>query len=405
LRFSTIFKNEPLKSYYDPTKTATAYINGQKLSITVTTSNGNATVKMDPAEIERYAASVTGSEAYLTIDLSELSVTSATLSTEIFKKLAELAADPSNSLAGVTIKFADCSVTFDAVALKAIIEQATGADIKLSVKVNPDLSVSQRRTVGGLNNALVIDVELTSNGKAITDFKGGSVILEVPFKWSGNVVVRGAFLTDDGKLEPVYRELRNGAVRLVVNHFSKYVVYTEEPLPFTDVDVNAYYYDAVKWAVEKGVTTGTSATTFSPDADCTRAQIVTFLWRAMGSPEPTAAENPFVDVKPEDYFYKAVLWAVEKGITNGTSATTFSPNDSCTRAQTVTFLWRAEGSPEPKQAVNPFADVPADAYYTKAVLWAVEKGVTTGTSATTFSPENTCTRAHVVTFLWRDMGK
>ena len=168
---------------------------------------------------------------------------------------------------------------------------------------------------------------------------------------------------------------------------------------FVDVPENAYYAPAVNWAVEKGVTEGTSATTFSPDAACTRAQIVTFLYRAAGSPAVKSTVNPFTDVTASDYYYNAVLWAVENGITTGTSETTFSPNESCTRAQCVTFLYRAVGSAATAKAI--FTDVSADAYYAPAVNWAVEKGVTEGTSATTFSPDAACTRAQIVTFLYR----
>ena len=170
--------------------------------------------------------------------------------------------------------------------------------------------------------------------------------------------------------------------------------------PFTDVPADAYYHDAVLWAVENGITSGTSATTFSPNAVCTRAQAVTFLWRAAGSPEPGIAENPFTDVASDSYYYKAVLWAVEKGITSGTSATTFSPNVTCSRAQIVTFLWRGQQSPSVSTS-GAFTDVSADAYYAKAVDWAVSEGITSGTSATTFSPNANCTRAQIVTFLWR----
>ncbi|MBQ6431429.1 MAG: S-layer homology domain-containing protein [Oscillospiraceae bacterium] len=172
--------------------------------------------------------------------------------------------------------------------------------------------------------------------------------------------------------------------------------------PFIDVKEGAFYYDAVLWAVnaDPQVTAGTSATTFSPDATCTRAQVVTFLWRAKGCPEPKSDNNPFTDVKAGEYYYKAVLWAVENNITAGTSATTFSPNAGCTRAQVVTFLWRTEGQPKPSSSANPFRDV-TGGYYYDAVLWAVEKNITAGTSATTFSPDNTCTRGQIVTFLYR----
>lgn len=175
--------------------------------------------------------------------------------------------------------------------------------------------------------------------------------------------------------------------------------------PFTDVGSGMYYTAPVLWAVENRVTAGTSATTFGPNDGCTRAQVVTFLWRAAGQPEPTGSRNPFTDVSASAYYYKAVLWAVENGITAGTSATTFSPDDTCTRAQIVTFLWRYEGMPTPASAGNSFVDVPTGAYYEKAVLWAAQSNVTAGTSATTFSPDSTCTRAQVVTFLYRDVKK
>ena len=170
--------------------------------------------------------------------------------------------------------------------------------------------------------------------------------------------------------------------------------------PFIDVPAGSYYEDAVIWAVDKGITTGTSATTFEPNGICTRAQAVTFLWRAAGSPTPKTKVMPFADVKAGSYYYDAVLWAVENGITKGTSGTTFSPDATCSRAQIVTFLWRSQGVPA-AGAVNPFTDVAADAYYNSAVLWAVTNGITDGTSATTFSPAANCTRAQIVTFLWR----
>lgn len=169
---------------------------------------------------------------------------------------------------------------------------------------------------------------------------------------------------------------------------------------FNDVKSGDYFYDAVNWAVEKGITTGTSATTFSPNASCTRAQIVTFLWRASGSPEPKTASNPFTDVAANAYYCKAVLWAVENGITTGTSATTFSPDAPCTRAQGVTFLWRANGSKAASAAAS-FTDVASDAYYAPAVAWAAEQNVTGGVGNGLFSPDTTCTRAQNVSMLYR----
>ena len=169
---------------------------------------------------------------------------------------------------------------------------------------------------------------------------------------------------------------------------------------FVDVPSGSYYEDAVDWAVANGITTGTDAAHFSPDGICTRAQAVTFLWRAAGRPAPESRTMPFTDVPAGSYYYDAVLWAVENGITKGTSSTTFSPDDTCTRAQIVTFLWRSEQSPAAGSS-NPFTDVSATAYYADAVLWAVKEAITTGTTRTTFSPDAECTRAQIVTFLWR----
>ena len=169
---------------------------------------------------------------------------------------------------------------------------------------------------------------------------------------------------------------------------------------FVDVPAGSYYEDAVDWAVENGITKGTDDTHFSPDGICTRAQAVTFLWRAAGSPEPETRAMPFTDVPVGSYYYDAVLWAIENGITKGTSDTTFSPNMTCSRAQIVTFLWRSQKSPA-VGSLNPFTDVSANAYYTDAVLWAVEENITKGTTATTFSPDTDCTRAQIVTLLYR----
>ena len=169
--------------------------------------------------------------------------------------------------------------------------------------------------------------------------------------------------------------------------------------PFVDVSTSDYYYDAVLWAVENGVTNGTSATTFGPNMAVSRAQMVTFLWRAHGSPKATGT-NPFTDVSTSDYYYDAVLWAVANGVTNGTSATTFSPDMAVTRAQAVTFQWRAAGSPV--VSGSSFGDVATDAYYVNAVTWAVANGITNGTGGNSFSPDVVVSRAQAVTFLYRE---
>ena len=237
-------------------------------------------------------------------------------------------------------------------------EAAVGGST-VTITVKPDSGY----TLGGIT---VTDSE--GNELSLTDNDNGAYTFTMP---SGKVEIHVTF-TEDGSLNP-----------------------------FQDVPSDAYYFEAVNWAVANNVTNGTSETTFNPNVGCTRAQVVTFLWRAAGQPEPTEGTNPFTDVKEGTYYYKAVLWAVEKGITNGTSETTFDPDETCTRAQIVTFLWRREGKPAPTGANNPFADVKPSAYFGSAVLWAVEKGITNGTSETTFEPNEDCTRAQVVTFLFR----
>lgn len=170
--------------------------------------------------------------------------------------------------------------------------------------------------------------------------------------------------------------------------------------PFSDVAGGAYYNEAVRWAVKNGIASGTDAKHFSPDAACTRGQAVTFLWRAAGCPAPALAENPFADVKSTDYCYDAVLWAVQTGVAKGTSASTFSPDAACTRGQIVTFLYRAAGSPS-GYGNSGYTDVPETSYCAAPVAWAVALRVTSGTSAITFSPDALCTRAQIVTFLYR----
>ena len=169
---------------------------------------------------------------------------------------------------------------------------------------------------------------------------------------------------------------------------------------FSDVPADAYFASPVNWAVSKNITQGTGAGKFSPEDPCTRGQVVTFLWRAAGSPTPTSSTNPFGDVKSDDYFYAPVIWAVENNITKGTSDVTFGPNETCTRGQIVTFLYRFANGSE-SSATNPFGDVKADDYFYAPVMWAVGNAITKGTSDTTFGPNETCTRAQVVTFLYR----
>ena len=203
------------------------------------------------------------------------------------------------------------------------------------------------------------------------------------------------------KLKLVAGESLQAVSEKLVKHALQCMGIIQEPVcPFADVAEDSYYYDAVMWAAKEGITSGADATHFLPDALCQRAQVVTFLWRAAGSPEPETAVNPFVDVTEDSFFYKAVLWAAEKGITSGVDQNHFAPFAACSRAQVVTFLWRANGRPESNAAI-PFADVAEGSYYEPAVKWAVENGITSGMSANIFGVNTTCNRAQIVSFLYR----
>lgn len=242
------------------------------------------------------------------------------------------------------------------------------------------------------NGSVTVDPERARSGSRVTV----TVTPDSGYKLGDLVVTdkdgKKLELTDKGNGQYMFT-MPSGKVE-VAAEFVKEV----EVSPFADVATDAYYYDAVKWAVEKGVTNGVSETLFGPDQACTRAQIVTFLWRAAGSPEPKSGSS-FADVAADAYYAKAVAWAVENEITKGTSETTFHPDETCTRAQGVTFLYRALGKLAAAQAG--FTDVAADSYYADAVNWAAENGVTKGISETLFGPDGSCTRAQIVTFLYR----
>ena len=260
------------------------------------------------------------------------------------------------------------------------------------------------------------------HGKWTEESDGGlTVTINAPYSKLNKVLVDGAtvattnYTAKSGStiitLKPAYLEtLSLGKHTLRVNFTDGYatadftVIAPEVVNPFTDVADSDYYYDSVLWAVKEGITEGTSATTFSPADSCTRAQMATFLWRAAGSPAAKATVNPFDDVMPGAYYYDAVMWAVEKGITQGTGATTFSPDATCTRGQMATFLYRFSKSPA-VTGVNPFDDVNDTDYYCDPIRWAYENDITEGTSATTFSPKADCTRGQIVTFLYRLLGE
>ena len=245
---------------------------------------------------------------------------------------------------------------------------------------NGDVTVSHKSTYKGATVTVTVDPDkgYTLETLTVTDKNGKEIELtnkgdgKYTFKMpASKVTVKATFMDDNTML-----------------NF------------FVDVPADTYYYDAVLWAVKEGITNGTSATTFSPDNPCTRAQMATFLWRAAGSPEPVGTTHPFADIAADAYYAKAVQWAYEQGITGGTSATTFSPDETCTRGQTATFLCRMADGTAVSDTIT-FSDVKVDAFYAEAVQWAYEEKITSGTSATTFSPNDPCTRAQMVTFLYR----
>lgn len=270
-----------------------------------------------------------------------------------------------------------------------------------------DVSVTRYTSGGSGTSTYAVTTDSAKNGSVSVSPKNASkgATVTITVKPNSGYELDDLTVTDKNGKTVKVTEGKNGKYTFTmpaskVTVEASFTKIKEEPkVSFVDVSTSAYYADAVAWAVENGVTGGTSATTFSPDAACTRAQAVTFLWRAAGSPAPKSSVNPFTDISASAYYYDAVLWAVERGITAGTSATTFSPDATCTRAQIVTFLYRAVGTTT--SGTNPFVDVADSAYYAAAVKWAVAEGVTAGTSATTFSPDASCTRGQIVTFLYR----
>ena len=240
--------------------------------------------------------------------------------------------------------------------------------------------------------------EILIGGNAYLDTEGATIgqtvtLTCVPDEGYRVARITGAKLTDNGDNTYTF-VMDNAPVELKV-------LFLRNENPFLDVNETHFYHTPVIWALKNGITNGVDAEHFGPMGVCNRAQVVTFLWRAAGSPEPQSTENPFNDVVQGSFYENAVLWAVEKGITNGLTADTFGPNTVCNRAQVVTFLHRANGSPEPERADSPFTDVAEGSFYEKAVLWALENNVTTGASDTTFNPNGQCLRAQVVTFLYR----
>ena len=365
---------------------------GTKLSATI--SGSTATVSVSGKEIDKVIAD--GAKS-VTVDLSGLSkVDSVKLPASVIAKTEE-AEDT-----GLTIRLPDCAVELDEAALESI---ASGKTVTVSVQ-QAKLTDAQQEAVSALAQvAVVVDVDIVVGTVKQSAFDGGRLTISIPYtpeKGEDTSTLAVWYIRDDGSIENKggSYDAKSGCFVFETDHLSRYLlVHTEQVMGFTDVPANSWYAGAVAWAVEQGITSGTSDTTFSPNVSCTRAQMMTFLWRASGSPKATGV-NPFIDVSADAYYYDAVLWAAEKGITSGTTATTFSPDTTLTRSQTVTFLWRANGSPV--VSGGSFGDVAADAYYANAVAWAVFEGITSGTGGNNFNPDADCTRAQIVTFMYRD---
>ena len=375
-------------------------IDGSNVDASAVLSGSTATVNDIPAE----EISKVGSEP-VSLDFSNVGqpVDEVKIPTETVKTISQSASE------GLAIKLSTGTAALDAAAVDAVSEAATGEYVSLCVETVDEnaLTAAQKEKIENLDDAVILQATLTSGGRKISDLGGGSVTITVPHEQKDadkDVVVY--CLDDTGKLTQVncVYDAKTKSVTFTGNRFSTYVIAEVDPIPFTDLTDDAYYMDAIRWAYRNGITEGTSATSFSPDAPVTRAQVVTFLWRAAGCPEPTGDADRFADVKAGSYYEKAVAWAIEQGITYGVSDTEFAPDSVCARCQIVTFLARFAGVKD-ADTESVFSDVKTTDYFAAAVKWAKDNQVTTGTSATTFSPNENSTRAQVVTFLYRWMVK
>ena len=291
--------------------------------------------------------------------------------------------------------------------------------VTLALEINPTgkLNEAQSAALKEENVLMVLNTDVVYEGKSLDIGEDGYMVAKLPEMLVGDMIEQYvvAHLDENGKFEVVDTDYVDGYLLAKLDKLAVYVIMNkpaekpEEPVApvktFEDVAESDWFYNPVMWAVNTGVTGGKTENSFAPTEFCTRAQVVTFLYAAAGKPEIKGEYNPFNDVSEDDWFYKPVMWAVENGITGGKTENTFAPNDVCTRAQVVTFLYAAAGKPVQNGSDSAFSDVNSGDWYLAPVLWAVEKGVTGGTSETTFGPADDCTRAQVVTFLYANAGK
>ena len=368
-------------------------------------------VPANAVTIDGNKAIVTDSEIDGAILTSALSDTVTVLCPEVAmlseveisaKSLAKV--DKTGKNLAVVSAFASVEINHAAISdIVAQIDDSGVVALKLELKAEGKLNDAQSAALEKVNDQLYLNVDVLYESKSLA-LGSGYIVAKLPEMLVGDMIDQYvvAYLDENGKFNVVDTDYVDGYLQAKLDKLGIYVVMPKSEVPennpFEDVADTDWFYTPVLWAVENNITSGVDATHFGPYNTCTRAQVVTFLYAAAGRPDVTATEEPFEDVSESDWFYTPVLWAVENGITSGVDATHFGPNNTCTRAAVVTFLYAMEGRPE-ITAKSEFADVADTDWFAKPVIWAKENGVTGGISATEFGPMNDCNRAAVVTFL------
>ena len=368
-------------------------------------------VPANAVTIDGNKAIVTDSEIDGAILTSALSDTVTVLCPEVAmlseveisaKSLAKV--DKTGKNLAVVSAFASVEINHAAISdIVAQIDDSGVVALKLELKAEGKLNDAQAAALNKVAHQLYLNVDVLYEGKSLA-LGSGYIVAKLPEMLVGDMIDQYvvAYLDENGKFNVVDTDYVDGYLQAKLDQLGIYVVMPKSEVPennpFEDVADTDWFYAPVLWAVENNITSGVDATHFGPYNNCTRAQVVTFLYAAAGRPDVTATEEPFEDVSKDDWFYTPVLWAVENGITSGIDATHFGPNKTCTRAAVVTFLYAMEGKPE-ITAKSEFADVADTDWFAKPVLWAVENKVTSGIGEGKFGPNNDCTRAAIVTFL------